>query len=176
MTEAVIVRKSLGFYSTDFHAIEMGVAWNRRTGGYLDTGEVTKEMLPWSQVSALPDSLGIPRFLHLGHRTDLAGLYDREFLMNSHGAAGVPDSNFEHAVNAVYREVAWTGESVLEQVKSAIRLPSGVARIVSYHRLVMPCKTTAEMPAIITFTDYCRADRVPADTGDRRVHSMRASL
>jgi hypothetical protein len=175
MIEPIIIRRSLGFWSADFHAVICGQEWQRRCGGYIDTSDTTREMLPLSQVSALPDEIGIPRFLHVGHETDLAKLYAPGFFADVCGSAGVPDTDFENAVNSVYQEVAWCRKPVLEQVKAVIELPSGLARIVCYHRLVMPAKTVTEKPAIITFTDYCHRDRVTKDIEDPLGRSRQAS-
>lgn len=150
VTVAILDRRPLSF-AADCPYIEAGLDWHRSGAAIHSDDDRLAELFPQIQICNRDGGFP-PSFLYVGQESLTSIVFGDEFALRSAGVAGVPDADYERAVNAAYMEVADTLKPTLHRIKSTMR-PAWGGRIgMIYDRLIVPCAMRSGLPAFAIFS------------------------
>ncbi len=158
---ATIERRRLADRDDEF--ISAGLDYHRNDGGvFLPKSRWSAPVGSRIQICLRDDQHWPPPYLFVGPESTTANVLGTEFAKQATMQPGIPDREFEYAVNRTYREVHDTGLPTLDTVRAIIHIPQPIGLI--YNRLILPSELRSGQPIYSVFTSVVKTFRVVAGT------------
>ena len=140
MVEEFINSKSLSFLDSEaLPRLRRGFNWWEQSGGIIGRDNETNTILDNMQISIIEDETRIPPLVHAGMTSVTAMVFGRNWALDCKGAT-LPDENFDQTVTEQYRKVLENKIPLVHHVVAPLEHPKKGACIVSYERLLLPCR------------------------------------
>ncbi len=135
--------------------VTAGWDWWNRTGGNLSRYDDNLELLlPGLQIGVVVNPQDPPPMLYVGPYSPPAIVFGTDWAKCAAGKPGVPDRDFELAVNAVYWQVMSGQEPAYHEICGTIRPPNRPPLHVNYRRLVVPCRLRTGKPVVACLSEF----------------------
>ena len=128
--------------------------WNRYRGEIAFGSDQLEPLLSRMYIDVVTNPHQGPRLLYVGHESPSATVFGTDWARRASGEPGVPDCDFERAVNAVYWQVVSSREPAYAEISAMIHPPNRRAVYLTYRRLIVPCQLRTGAPVLAGFTEF----------------------
>ena len=140
--------------------IEQTWRWWHETDGDFSRPEELREQLPYLQIAQDMGDGGVPPFLIVGKKSTTAQVFGEEFARTAVGMESVPDKDYDDAIIASYKLVAWDHVPRFEYI-AAKAVPDGNTPLhFEYHRLIVPAYLPTKRRIVICAAGFTVEPRV----------------
>ncbi|WP_085904466.1 hypothetical protein [Kiloniella majae] len=119
--------------------LTQGLEWWQNSGGIIGRDQATTRILENLQISVIQREDRIPPLIHAGNTSVTAQVFGHNWAETCTGST-LPDAEFDLAVTESYIKVLEDNKPVAHEVVAPLVHPVKGNCLVSYQRLLLPCR------------------------------------